>query len=47
MLDKIYDAASCEKEKIVIEGADHGDSYYVNTELYLISIRDFINKYIN
>ena len=46
MLDVLYDAAPCEKEKVVIEGAEHAVSVEVNPELYWKSINNFIEKYI-
>ena len=47
MLDKLYDAADCEKEKLVIEGAGHGESSTKDPELYWKTIDEFIDKYIN
>ena len=46
MLDEVYNAASCEKEKLVIEGAGHGLSSSVNPELYWKTVDAFIGKYI-
>ena len=46
MLDVVYEAASCEKEKLIIEGAGHGLSSTVNPELYWNTIDEFIAKYI-
>ena len=46
MLDKLYDTASCEKEKLVIEGAEHAVSADVNPSLYWNTIVDFIKKHI-
>jgi len=46
MLDKIYNAASCEKEKLVIEEATHAVSADVNPEKYWSSVKAFIEKYI-
>lgn len=46
MLDIVYDAANCEKEKLVIEGAGHGESSKVNPTLYWNTIKEFIRKYI-
>lgn len=44
MLDEIYNSASCKKEKLVVEGAEHGVSANVNPELYWSTIDKFINK---
>lgn len=46
MLDEVYEAANCEKEKLVIEGATHGMSSSINPELYWRTVDDFIIKYI-
>ncbi|MGG7179141.1 alpha/beta hydrolase [Clostridium paraputrificum] len=47
MLGEVYNAANCEKEKVVIEGAEHANSNKVNPELYWTSIYNFINKYVD
>ena len=47
MLEVVYNAASCEKEKLVVEGAGHGMSSTVNPDLYWNTIDNFIAKYIN
>lgn len=46
MLDKIYNVASCEKEKLEIEGARHAKSCDINPEKYWNTIEKFIEKYI-
>lgn len=46
MLDILYNTAKCEKEKLVIEGAEHAVSVDVNPELYWKTIDDFIGKHI-
>lgn len=46
MLDKVYNAADVEKEKLVVEGAEHAKSAYVNPELYWNTISKFINKHL-
>ncbi len=46
MLDKVYEAAVCEKEKVTIPDSPHARNVCVNPELYWNSIIDFINKYI-
>ena len=46
MLDKVYQATSCEKEKLVIKGAAHAASSGVNPNLYWETIDEFIEKYI-
>ena len=46
MLDKVYNAADVEKERLVVEGAEHAKSAYVNPELYWNTISNFINKHL-
>ena len=46
MMEELYDATNCEKEKLTIKGAGHDDSYLVNPKLYWTTIYDFINKYV-
>lgn len=45
MLDELYNAASCPKEKLVIHGAGHGDCDWVDGDLYYGTIDRFIKKY--
>ncbi len=45
MLDKLYDAADCKKEKLVIESAGHGKSSSVEPDMYWKSVNTFINVY--
>lgn len=47
MLDEVYEAANVEKEKLVVEGAEHANAASTNPELYWSTISNFINKYIN
>lgn len=46
MLHVLYDSAACEKEKVVIHGAEHAVSHEVDPELYWGSIKAFVDKYI-
>ena len=46
MLEKIYNSASCEKEKLEIEEAKHAESSNVNPEKYWGTVKAFIEKYI-
>ena len=46
MQEKLYNAATCKKEKLVIEGAKHGKSGIENPELYWKTIDEFIEKNI-
>lgn len=46
MLDKVYEAASCKKQKLVIEGAAHGEAVSVDPDLYWRTIDGFIKENI-
>lgn len=47
MLDKVYEAANCQKEKLVVKGAGHAASAEMEPELYTKTVTDFLNKYIS
>ena len=46
MLDVIYNSASCEKDKLVVENAEHGLSSVFAPNLYWNKVDNFIKKYI-
>lgn len=46
MLDEVYEAAACKKEKLVVEGAEHAESSDVALELYWNTVERFINENI-
>ena len=46
MLDKVYEAAASEKEKLVVKGAEHGQSSAVNPEIYWSTVDNFIARYL-
>lgn len=46
MLDQVYEAANCEKQKLVIKDAKHADSAAVNPELYWGTVDNFVAKYV-
>ncbi len=46
MMEELYNAANCEKEKLTIKGAGHAKASKVNPELYWSTIERFINKHI-
>ena len=46
MLDKVYEAASCVKEKVTIPDSPHARNACKNPELYWNSIFNFTSKYI-
>ncbi len=44
----LYENCSSEhKELLIVEGADHAESYYVNKKAYEAKIKEFIDKYID
>ncbi len=47
MLDELYEVSPVEKEKLIIEGAEHGRAQKVNPELYWSTISAFLDKYIS
>ena len=46
MLDELYNAANCKKEKLVIKKAGHAKAATVDPKLYWSTIKNFINKNI-
>lgn len=46
MQQALYEAASCEKEKLVVPEAIHAVSAIINPELYWTTCKAFINKYV-
>lgn len=46
MINEVYEAANCEKEILIIEGATHAESLNVNPQLYWSTVEKFLNKYI-
>lgn len=46
MLDEVYEAAACEKEKLVVEGAGHGAASSVMGEAYWQTVGRFVGKYL-
>ncbi|WP_041610925.1 alpha/beta hydrolase [Treponema brennaborense] len=46
MLDQVYEAASCEKEKLVVPGAAHADSVDDAPDLYWAAVDSFLSKYV-
>lgn len=45
MLDELYQAANCPKEKLVVEGAGHANSCSVGEDIYYQTIYRFIENY--
>ena len=46
MLDTLYESCSAEKERLVIEGADHAASAGTDSALYWSSVEAFLEKYV-
>ena len=46
MLDKLYEAASCKKEKLVINGAGHAEAQLIDPQKYWHTVRKFIKRYL-
>lgn len=46
MLDKVYSAAGCEKELLLVKGADHAVSSAADPNLYWDTVNAFVQKYI-
>ncbi len=46
MIDKVYEVANVDKEKLIIPKAGHGESVQVDPELYWTTIWNFVDKYI-
>lgn len=46
MLQKLYDAAACEKDMVIIPGAPHARNSIVAPELYWTNVDEFIKKHI-
>lgn len=44
MSQKLYDAANCEKDLLIVHGAEHGVSYYRDTEAYVAALDKFFDK---
>ncbi len=45
MTEKNYEACNSEKELLIVKGADHAESYYVDTNLYENAVKRMIKKY--
>ena len=46
MLDEVYDAATVEKEKLIIKGAGHGDAEKVDPETYWNTVWSFVERFM-
>ncbi len=47
MLEEVYEAATVDKEKLIIPGAGHGEAEQVDPELYWSTIWSFVGNYID
>ena len=46
MLDKLYNCANCEKEKLIIQNAGHAEAQDISPEKYWRTVKKFIKRYI-
>ena len=46
MLDAVYGAAACEKEKLVVPGAAHAQAAAVDPELYWGTVEEFLAGHV-
>ncbi|MCR5041536.1 MAG: alpha/beta hydrolase [Clostridia bacterium] len=46
MVYSLYEACSAEKDLLIVEGADHAQSYATNPDLYDSKLDEFIGKYL-
>ena len=46
MLDKLYEAASCKKQKYVAKGAAHPEAESIDPQKYWHTVRKFIKRYL-
>ena len=46
MLDEVYGAAACEKERLVVPGAQHGEAALVDPVGYWKTAEKFIGRYL-
>lgn len=47
MLDQLYNAAACEKERYAVPGAGHAEAKNYNIETYFNTVFQFLDKYIS
>lgn len=47
MAFELYNACTSEKDILIVDGADHAQSYDTNPELYSEKVREFINIHLN
>lgn len=47
MLEEVYNAATCPKEKLVVSGAGHAKARETNPQLYWSTVEGFLARYLN
>lgn len=47
MMDELYNAAACEKEKLSVKDGAHGNSAGTDPELYWSTVENFVGRYID
>lgn len=45
MVNELYEAASCPKEILIVKGACHAESFFVNSKQYQKTVKKFLTKY--
>lgn len=46
MLDKLFNSAQCQKEKLVVKNAGHAEAQYIDSQKYWHTVKKFIKRYI-
>ncbi|MEG2634266.1 MAG: alpha/beta hydrolase, partial [Oscillospiraceae bacterium] len=46
MMRDLYDACAGDKKMFIVEGAQHGISFFKNTPLYKKTVSEFVENYI-
>lgn len=46
MVYEVYEAARCEKELLVVDGAGHGEAYSLEPDLYFDTVFSFLDTYL-
>ncbi|MDR3293593.1 MAG: alpha/beta hydrolase [Clostridiales bacterium] len=47
MVYPLYEAANCEKELLVVDGAEHGESVYALGAQYWVYVKNFLDRYVS
>ena len=47
MAYELYNACASEKDLLIVEGAGHAQSYQTNPQLYEMTVKNFLKRYIS